>query len=309
MRRLMKGVNDLATVNPELAKEWHPTKNGDLRPEDVSAWDERKVWWMLPYDVPEDYPVENLRGKHFDFEWESSISIRHRKRAICPYLSKPAKGVWQGFNDLATVNPELAAQWHPTKNGDLRPEGVLAGCAKRVWWYLSYDVPMNYPIQHLRGKHFDFEWKTSISSRYRYNLGCPFLNGKALWTGFNDLATVNPKLTKQWHPTRNGDLTPEDVTGWSSRKVWWLLPYDVPDDYPVEHLRGKHFDFEWETQVRNRSNGAGCPFLSGHAVWKGFNDLATVNPELAREWHPTRNGDLTADSVTCSSFKKVWWQV
>ena len=309
MRRLMKGVNDLATVNPELAKEWHPTKNGDLRPEDVSAWDERKVWWMLPYDVPEDYPVENLRGKHFDFEWESSISIRHRKRAICPYLSKPAKGVWQGFNDLATVNPELAAQWHPTKNGDLRPEGVLAGCAKRVWWYLSYDVPMNYPIQHLRGKHFDFEWKTSISSRYRYNLGCPFLNGKALWTGFNDLATKNPELAKEWHPTKNGSLTPYDVTENSRKRVWWLLPYDVPDDYPVEHLRGKHFDFEWETQVRNRSNGAGCPFLSGHAVWKGFNDLATVNPELAREWHPTRNGDLTADSVTCSSFKKVWWQV
>lgn len=87
MGRLIKGVNDLATINPELAKEWHPTKNGDLRLEDVSAWDKRKVWWLLPYDVPEDYPVEHFRGKHFDFEWESSISIRHRKSAICPYLS------------------------------------------------------------------------------------------------------------------------------------------------------------------------------------------------------------------------------
>lgn len=30
MAKLIPGVNDLATVNPELAKEWHPTKNGNL---------------------------------------------------------------------------------------------------------------------------------------------------------------------------------------------------------------------------------------------------------------------------------------
>ena len=390
MGRLIKGVNDLATVNPELAKEWHPTKNGYLRPEDVSAWDERKVWWMLPYDVPEDYPVEHLRGKHFDFEWESMVFTRHSKGAICPYLSKPAKGVWQGFNDLATVNPELAAQWHPTKNGDLTPFDVLAGNNQKAWWYLPYDVPEDYPVEHLRGKHYDFEWQASPNSRCRRGLGCPFLSGKAIWKGFNDLATVNPGLAKEWHPTKNGslrpedvtsnhhnkvwwylpyddsrtgkhfnfewqatvlnrnyrgdgcpylnispavwkgfndlatvnpelaaewhptkngDLTPSDVTGSCGKRVWWLLPYDVPEDYPIEHLRGKHFDFEWKIQIRNRNNGTGCPYLTNSAVWKGFNDLATVNPAVAAEWHPTKNGDLTASDVTYGSAKKVWWQV
>ena len=34
MVRLIKGENDLATLYPALAKEWHPTENGNLKPED-----------------------------------------------------------------------------------------------------------------------------------------------------------------------------------------------------------------------------------------------------------------------------------
>lgn len=34
---------------------------------------------------------------------------------------------------LATVNPKLAAEWHPTKNGDLSPDQVTAGSGKKVW--------------------------------------------------------------------------------------------------------------------------------------------------------------------------------
>jgi hypothetical protein len=36
--------------------------------------------------------------------------------------------------------------------------------------------------------------------------------------------------------------------------------------------------------------------------------LADRNPELAKEWHPTRNGDLTPDQVTPGSSRKVWWR-
>ena len=37
MAKLIRGVNDLATTHPKLAVEWHPTKNGELKPSDVSA--------------------------------------------------------------------------------------------------------------------------------------------------------------------------------------------------------------------------------------------------------------------------------
>ena len=39
-----------------------------------------------------------------------------------------------GFNDLSTMEPEIAAQWHPTLNGSLTPQMVTAGSHKKVWW-------------------------------------------------------------------------------------------------------------------------------------------------------------------------------
>ena len=114
------------------------------------------------------------------------------------------------------------------------------------------------------------------------------------------MAYKNPKLAAQWHPSKNGMLGPEDVTAGTKKTVWWFLPYDDPET-------GKHYDFEWKAEINNRNNGAGCPYLSGKAVWIGFNDLATNNPKLAREWHPTKNGKLTPKDVTVSSDKKVWW--
>ena len=276
------GFNDLQTVNPELAKQWHPVKNGNLKPSDVMVNSGQKVWWLLPYD-------DIKTGKHFDFEWQDTVNNRNNGYG-CPFISGHA--VWPGFNDLQTINPELAKQWHPIKNGHLKPLDVTANSGKKVWWLLPYD-----DIE--TGKHFDFEWQTVINSRHKNN-GCPYLSGKAAWPGFNDLQTVNPELATQWHPIKNGNLKPTDVTIGSNRKVWWLLPYD-------DIKTGKHFNFEWQDTITNRIHGYACPYLSGHAVWKGFNDLQTTNPELAKQWHPTKNSNLKPTDVTAGSDKKVWW--
>ena len=286
----MEKKKSLAETYPELAKEWHPTRNESLRPENVTAGSSKKAWWLLPYDVPEDYPVEHLRGKHFDFEWEARINHR-ANGAGCPYLSGQA--VLKGFNDLTTTHPELAKEWHPTKNGNLKPEDVTTGSGKKVWWFLPYDDPET-------GKHFDFEWETGIAKRLYKSKGCPFLSGRAVWPGFNDLATTHPELAKEWHPTRNGNLTPEEITPRSHVKAWWYLSYDDPET-------GKHFDFEWSATVGSRVSGNGCPYLSGRSAWPGFNDLATTHPALAREWHPTKNGDLKPEDVTAGGVTKVWW--
>ena len=48
MVKLVKGENDLATVNPVLAKEWHPTKNENLNPEDITSGSSKEVWWLCP---------------------------------------------------------------------------------------------------------------------------------------------------------------------------------------------------------------------------------------------------------------------
>lgn len=156
-----------------------------------------------------------------------------------------------GINDLATTHPELAAEWHPTKNNDLQPTDVSAGSGKRIWWQLPYDVPEDYPIEHLRGKHFDFEWEATVQNRANGN-NCPYLTGKAVWKGFNDLATTHPHLIDEWHPTLNGDLTPEMVTAGSNKKVWWHLEHDDPDT-------GRHHNYQWTAKIEQRANGSQCP--------------------------------------------------
>lgn len=105
------------------------------------------------------------------------------------------------------------------------------------------------------------------------------------------IATERPELVKEWHPTKNGDLNPDSISFGSVKKVWWRCAHS----------------HEWEASPNNRSNGQGCPYCSGRRVLVGFNDLATVEPDIAATWHPAKNGDLTPDQVTRGSHKKVWW--
>ena len=70
-RFAIKGVNDLETINPTLAKEWNYEKNGKLKPCDVKFASNKKVWWIC---------------KH-GHEWEATIVNRNKKRG-CPFCSQ-----------------------------------------------------------------------------------------------------------------------------------------------------------------------------------------------------------------------------
>ena len=100
-------------------------------------------------------------------------------------------------------------------------------------------------------------------------------------------------LVEEWHPTKNGELKPSGFTFGSNKKVWWKCP--------------KGDDHEWMTGVNDRARGGGCPFCAGRKTSKD-NCLAVLNPDLAKEWHPTKNGDLSPVDFTCGSVKRVWWK-
>lgn len=61
-----------------------------------------------------------------------------------------------GQNDLETVHPELAAEWHPTRNGAIMPSQVLPGYDTRVWWTCAEG----------------HEWEAVVSKR-NAGRGCP----------------------------------------------------------------------------------------------------------------------------------------
>lgn len=110
--------------------------------------------------------------------------------------------------------------------------------------------------------------------------------------GENDLASRYPQIAAEWDTARNAPLTPEQVSPYSNRRVWWRCA----------------LGHEWKTAVYTRTHAAsGCPYCSGHKVLAGFNDLVTLVPEVAAQWHPTRNGTLTPQMVTPGSKKYAWW--
>lgn len=252
------GKTDLATLFPHLGKEWHPTKNAPLTPEQVMPGSHRMVWWIC-------------KKGH---EWRAVVKSRV-SGCGCPVCAN--RSVRRGDNDLASTYPDLARQWHPTKNGALTPNNVTSGSSRRVWWRCE------------KGH----EWQATVASRVSAGVGCPVCAGKVIVSGDNDLRTNAPEIAAQWHPTKNGALTPEEVSPCSNRKVWWQCE------------RGH----EYQAMIAARTvKGSGCPYCAGKRVLPGFNDLATLVPTLAAQWHPTLNGTLTPDQVTPGSHRKVWWQ-
>ena len=250
----------LADLNPELAKQWHPTKNGTLTPYDVLPGSQVKAWWKCP--------------KGDDHEWDAVIADRNKGIgcAVCSNY-KIVKS-----NCLETLKPELAKEWHPTKNGKLTPRDVHPGSAKKVWWKCP--------------KGEDHEWRTVVHSRTN-GRGCPICSGRKVVKS-TCLGTLNPQLAKEWHPTRNGKLTPNDVGIGSSKYVWWKC------------LKGD--DHEWKNTVHSRvSQELGCPVCSNQKIVRS-NCLATLDPQLAKLWHPTKNGKLTPQDVGIGSGKLVWWK-
>lgn len=196
--------------NALLMKEWDFEKNDPLGldPGKIGTNSHYKVWWRCQ------------KGH----SWDAMVSNRSRHGRGCPYCAHqlPIKGE----TDLATCFPNLAAEWHPTKN-TLKPDEVMPGTHKKAWWICS--------LGH--------EWQAEIKSRTT-GVGCPYCAGKKVLAGFNDLASQEPLIAAEWHPTKNGTLTAKDVTVASGKKVWWLC-------------KNKH---EYEATVYSRKIGTGCPF-------------------------------------------------
>lgn len=204
--------NCLATTHNHIAKQWDYTKNFPLTPFDVISGGHKKYWWKC--DLSNDH------------EWESTTYDRISGHG-CPCCSGNKIVV---SNCLATTHPNIAIQWHPTKN-KLTPFDVMAKSNKKVWWKCD--------------KSYDHEWESVISNKI--NQGCPCCSGKKVVIS-NCLSTTHYEISKKWHSTKNFPLTTFDVTFGSGKKVWWKC----------------NNNHEWITSVCDlvrgiNDGGNGCP--------------------------------------------------
>lgn len=210
-KKVLAGFNDLKTMFPEVASQWDYEKNGSLKPEMVISHSNRKVWWCC------------ARGH----SWQGSVSNRTLHKRGCPYCA--GQRAIAGENDLATLDPVLASEWDYDKNGELRPDNVMPGSQKKVWWKCAEG----------------HSWRAAIYSRK--NHGCPVCSGRQAIPGINDLKTTIPEIAVKWDYEKNGDLRPEDVTAQSNRDIWWKC-------------RNGH---SWKSKPSDRYRGNGCPKCDG----------------------------------------------
>lgn len=148
--------NSLSVVHPELIVEWSK-KNLPLPPDGITFGSNKVVWWKGSC-------------RH---EWQTSVKARS-KGEKCPICSG-ARAV-AGINDLSTLKPGLASEW--SKKNEIKPTEVTVGSHKKVIWKCR--------LGH--------EWTASVKGRSINGSGCPYCSHNKVLVGFNDLATVVPKV-------------------------------------------------------------------------------------------------------------------
>ena len=133
-------------------------------------------------------------------------------------------------NCLATKNPELAAEWHPTLNGDLTPFDVtFSNSKKMIWWQCKNN-----------SKH---QWRTTVYNRNEHKSNCPYCAGQLPSEEYN-LLVCNPELCKEWNYNLN-KKKPEEYTPGSGKIVWWIC---------------RECGHEWQTAINCRNGSStGCP--------------------------------------------------
>lgn len=396
-RRILPGYNDLATLNKELAAEWNWEKNGNLKPTDVGTGSKNRVWWKCD------------KGH----EWQARV-IQRNGGTGCPVCAN--RIVLKSYNDFASQHPELLSEWDYDRNV-IDPSECACFSRKRVWWncrrghhwkaavsdrskgtgcpkcseerrvsfpekailyYLRLhieNVQANYRDENIAPYELDIylpEYRLAIEydGTYGHSKGngiardlrknrkceenhialvrirekdCPELNDSSfdykledrnglkdaiyfLYQYLSDKYAVEihmkedevdperdaaeiysliafsekensilkkaPQIAKMWHPTKNGRVTPEDISVGSSKKFWWQ----------------GDCGHEWMSTVSYEISSGKCPYCSGMRVLQGFNDLATVNPVIAKEWDYEKNNEISPEKTTAGSGKKVWWR-
>lgn len=342
MARLEIGVNDFATVCPDLLVEWDYEQN-ELLPTEVTGGSNRKVFWICKED-----------SRH---KWQAPISNRKWGRG-CPVCANQL--IIPGVNDLATTHPTIASEWDIERNLPLRPSEVAAGSNKEYWWICSL------------GHHFTA--KAIVRTGPRQG-NCAVCENRQVEVGVNDLPTTRPDLVAEIDWDFHPDLDPTTLTSGSGKRLHWICSeghkweatvinrgrpegvtksgrrtkgtgcskcnregsgrratpeYNLTTTHPQlaeewdfnrnergpeEYTKGIYeivswvcsLGHRWEASVLNRAYlGQGCRICANQEVLSGFNDLETKFPEIAREWHPTKN-DRPPSEVGFGTPASYWW--
>lgn len=346
--KTVAGINDFLTCFPELATEWHPTRNGDLRPSDLSRKNGKKVWWRCQYGheweaTPKDRANDNTGCPFCKARRQTSFSeqaIYYYVKKLYPDATNRSKELFSNKMELDIYIPSIqlgieydGAAWHNSEEVHKKEREKYNLCREKQITLIR--------VKEETGK----EWRDVADTMYiiknrrdRYELTAVIKalldsidRNSSMWTRKNPLCfhstievdlerdeneikeylvaipnsleELRPDLVEEWNQEKNGNLSPKLFGINANDRVWWKC---------------KKCGYEWRTSViqRGGKRQSGCPECSKKLRGETFTarkvkergSLAENNPELAKEWHPTKNGEVTAFNVTEKRFKNAWWR-
>ena len=321
--RVLEGFNDIKTTHPYLLDEWDYDKNNVLgiHPTDVTYGSKVEVFWKC------------ARGH----SWKVAVYRRTTNNEGCPHCSKELKTSYpekiiafymsQLFADtlenyhlkelkkleLDIFIPSLkigieydGSRWHKDVEKDKTKDRLCKECGIMLFRVRETGCP-NYESESIK---LTTTYKSNaelsgvikrIIEIINNKFGCsktidvdidrdsPKILSKVV-TQIKDNSIAKSPLIDEWDWDKNKGVDPSLIPVFSNRKFWWKCK----------------LGHSWKNQASKRSIGRNCPYCSGQKILKGFNDLESQFPDIAKEWDYSKN-TKKPDEVTAKSNKKYWW--
>ena len=279
---VVPGINDLATTHPQLAKEWHPTKNLPLTPEQVSYGTAKKIWWVC-LEGHEYLATINHRtcGRTNCPICNSGRQTSFAEQAIFFYIKKAFPDAINRYTDIFTKGMELDI-YIPSIRMGIEYDGMAWHKADKFEREIKkYNICHDHDIKLIRIK----EGRKGFSGFEKYRNTADYIVGIgedmfapgnlnfAIWQLQNYIAFCQNCKT-------NGPLLLTSVS----------TNMDIPIVFPID-IDIKRDELEirkYMTKIKGKS-------------------LGDLYPKLVKEWHPTKNGEITPYKIKSHSNFKAWW--
>jgi len=218
-RVTLKGVNDLATTHPRIARELHPKTGYAKTATQLNAADPKTRDWLCPQEHP----------------YRASVKARVRGKT-CPECKK--RRTRTSGRSIVDTHPHLVSNWRPELNEGREPADYTKGSALEVVWFCEKS-----------GHEHTFPMRLEARTR---GCDCPYCAGRLILAGFNDFATTDPALVDDWHPYRNRKH-PNEVMRGSNDKFHWKCRegHETHQSIPNRRLSGGCVQCPWHERPGN----------------------------------------------------------
>lgn len=159
-----------------------------------------KLW-----DTTKNGAAASVQARSFRSAWwrcDHGHAFQRAPRAMLGDPTCPMCALGPRANFVADSSSTLALLWHPEKNASLTPATVDIAHSGPIWWRCD--------------SGHEFQRPPLLMAR---DASCPMCTASE-----KSLAMTNPSVAAEWHPKRNGEVTPAQVDPDHVMNVWWRCP-------------------------------------------------------------------------------------